>query len=220
MKSKSFASGCQSKKSIWFAYCLTTVSIIGCVSNDVELVPLRKKDYRNFLDAKKIPAIHFEPRQQIWYGTFFTKDYGWHTIEDPLVEVKQFFINGLNKRISFKDFRPISQYRLNNNLTQLKRTYKSGFVLSFHTSRWKILPYKCTNTCLRLEYSAVARLVRVEREEITWQKECIVKIDDLYKGESSLSGHQIREIIIPTIKKDQVAENCANELLNDFLGER
>jgi hypothetical protein len=207
-----------SLKAIHIAYFSIVIFLFGCASSVIKPVALNSDVRRSLVDETEIRVIHFEPWHRIWFGTFSTKGNGWYSLEDPLIEVKQQFLNGLQENLSLKNIRSISQYRLNNNLPQLKRTYMQGLVLSFHTSTWKLIPYRCVKACYRLEYSVVARLIHVESENIAWQKECHAVVEEAYEEINPSAKFRIDEMTITKLKRDQAATMCANDLLHDFLG--
>lgn len=200
-------------------FALTLVSLLsGCAYavKPTKPIPLDPRVFDSMAIQTEIRAIHFSPRPGIWLRSVYK--YEWLSVEDPLPSVKERFVDALKTRKSNQNIRTISQPRLNNSLPQLKRTFKRGLVLSFHTTDWGLDPYRDDKMYYHIQYSVVARLIRVESEEILWQSECRVTENDAPGKRATYHDFLLDDFSLLKIKRKEVTEKCAEELFNNFMG--
>lgn len=171
----------------------------------------------NLVASSEVRVIHFTPRPEIWLK--FTSRSEWLPVEDPLILVKEKFIDSLKTRKFIQNVHPISQARLNNDLQQLKRTFRRGLTLSFHTTSWALEPYwDGKNLYHHLSYSVIARLIRVESEEILWLNEChVTEIDTLGK-KYTYADYQKDNYALLRVMRNTAFRKCADDLFSNFVG--
>lgn len=181
-------------------------------------IPLDPRVFNSMATQTEIRAIHFVPRPEIALR-FTSKAPEKLPVEDPLILVEEKFVDALKKRIPVLNINRIPQSRLNNNLVQLKRTYKRGLVISFHTTDWALDPYWDDKKLYHhIKYSVIARLIRVETEEILWLRECRVTNEDPLGKMTTYYDYQLNDYALLKVKRREVLKQCADELLNNFLG--
>lgn len=178
---------------------------------------------RNSIAAEtEIRVVHFVPRSEI-RRVIESGPNETLPVEDPLALVRDSFVDALESRffrVNRVNFKKIPQPRLNNNLLQFKRTYSRGLLFSFHTTNWWLEPYwESRNLFYRLNYSVVGRLIRIEDQEVLWQKECQVIENDPFEKKIAYIDHQkTKFIILLTSRRKEIAEKCSVMLMENFMG--
>jgi hypothetical protein len=210
---------CHGKK--YFVSVLILILILsGCVYaiKPIKPIPLNSSARVSITTETEIRAVHFVPRSEILLGST-SGPTEMLPVEDPLVSVEESFIDALKSHYPAVNIKRISQSRLNNSLVQFKRTYIRGLIFSFHTTSWVLDPYWEGNKLYhRLHYSVVGRLIRVENQEILWQKECLItESDPLGKKTIYFNYQKDKYILLLKARHKEIVEKCSGELINNFM---
>lgn len=196
------------------------ISILsGCVYTIKPIEPVSlNPNMRTYLASEgEMRVVHFLPRPVINVG-YTTRPSETLTIEDPLMSIEEKFVERLERDFPSLKVKKNSQSRLNNSLEQFKRTYIRGLVLSFHTRTWELKPYwegKILHH--QLNYSVVARLIKVESLEILWQKECLYTESNPH-GRATYADYTNNDSSLLKQKREEITQKCSAELMHDFMG--
>lgn len=212
----------------------------------IPMEPLLINDLKN---APEILAIHYDryrnadvffasPQQPDHLRQFLAKLEA--KTANPLSAVKDQFLSSISNTFGIHNVRVVEEPRFSKTITnphafywsvrktirsteddlnQLKRTFREGVAVDFYTHKWWLIPYPKDEAHYRFVYSVEARLVRIEESDVLWKGVCNIVEEN--PAEQRLTLYELMSNALAL--KDGIAkaaEECAADLIFQFTGKQ
>jgi hypothetical protein len=214
-----------------------------------EPLPMQPKSLSDLLNAPEILAIHYDryPNAAVFYASPSQPEHLRQFLAElkakavnPLPAVKDQFLFAIRNSFKIHNVRVIEEPRFSKTVTdphasywsvhkttrntedelnQLKKTFREGMAIDFYTHKWWFIPYPEDEEHYRLVYSVEARLIRIEESAVLWKGVC--NIVEQHPPAQRLTLAELKSDDIA--RKDRIAraaEECTADLIFQFSGKR
>ena len=152
-------------------------------------------------------GINSDPRSQVYAID--------SPLEDPATQVKNVFIKGVANQLDVARLVQTGEPLSDDDAQALQKKFGGGIVLDFKTDTWGVLSGPMITAPYQLVYMGRSRLLRLSDGRVLWQAQCRYDGRNL---EANLDQFKVNSTPVLKEKFAEAAENCAKQLLAQFLG--
>lgn len=214
-----------------------------------EPLPMEPKLISDLQNAPEFLAIHYDryPNADVFFASPSQPEHLRQFLAEleakavnPLPAVRDQFLFAIRDSFGIHNVRVIEEPRFSKTVTdphafywkvhkttrntedelnQLKRTFREGMAIDFYTYKWWLIPYPEDEAHYRFVYSVEVRLIRVEESAVLWKGVC--NIVDEYPPAQRLTLAELKADDFAL--KDRIArtaEECTADLIFQFSGKR
>lgn len=207
--------------------------MIGLLKNAPEILAIHYHRYRNVDVFVASPYMPDDDLRQ-FLAELETK------AANPLPGVKGQFLSAIGNNFGIENVRVIEEPRFSRTITnphavswsvrktirntedeldQLKKTFRKGMAIDFYTHKWWLIPYPEDESHYRFVYSVEARLIRIEESAILWKGVCNIVEEDPSEKRSTLAELMSDDLALKH-RIANAAVDCMADLFFQFSGKR
>ena len=135
-------------------------------------------------------------------------------LEDPAIQVRNIFTKGIANQLAATRLIQAGELLHDDDVAALQKKFGGGVALDFKTTTWGLLSSSLISAPYQVVYFGRSRLLRLSDGRVLWQGQC--QYDGRYPG-ANLDQFKANSTPVLKEKFGEAAENCAKELLAQFL---